>query len=801
LQGLVLCALGWLAGVMLQLHQADLWPLPGLAAGALGGIVTGALALRQVGRSRWVLAACACLAFGLVSTSWRAEWRLAGQLPAALEGQDLQVVGVVASLPQVSATGTRFELEVESARQGQTPIQLPQRLALGWYHDADAGSEVEPPWTAPVRAGERWRLTVRLRQPHGSLNPHGFDYELWLFERGLRATGYVRDQPANPAARLDADAGFAVERLRQRLRDRIQSAVPDPHAAGVLAALAIGDQGAISRADWDVFRITGVAHLMSISGLHVTMFAWLAQGLVGGLWRRSRRLMLGLPAPAAARWGGLALAFAYAVVAGWGVPAQRTVLMIAVVVVVRSLGLLWPQSLVLLLAAVGVTLLDPWALLQPGFWLSFVAVGLLITSDPVRGVERVEAPTWPGRVLSTLRAGLRTQWLATIGLAPLSLVFFQQLSLVGFFANLVSIPVVTLLITPLSLLGIWIPGLWAVAAAGVQVLSQGLAMLAGLPWAQWTTPAAPAWAALAGLAGGALLVMPLPWRLRALGLPCLLPLLLPPVPVPDVGRFEAVALDVGQGTAVLVRTHAHLLVYDTGPLYSAESDAGQRVLLPVLQARGERRVDLLMLSHRDSDHVGGARSLLAQLPVTAISSSLGSTHPIRRHRAPHRPCLAGDRWSWDGVQFEVLHPDADTYQASTRPNALSCVLRVSGGQGSLLLSGDIERAQELNLVDRLGPRLRSDVLLVPHHGSKTSSTTNFLAAVAPRVAVVQAGYRSRFGHPAPTILARYGALGTTVYRSDRCGAWIWRADGGMQCQREVAARYWHHRVGEGRPTP
>jgi competence protein ComEC len=247
LQGLVLCALGWLAGVMLQLHQADLWPLPGLAAGALGGTVAGALALRQVGRSRWMLAACACLAFGLVTTSWRAEWRLAEQLPAALEGQDLQLVGVVASLPQVTATGTRFELEVESARQGQTPIQLPQRLALGWYHDADAGSEVEPPWTAPVRAGERWRLTVRLRQPHGSLNPHGFDYELWLFERGLRATGYVRDQPANPAARLDADAGFAVERLRQRLRDRIQSAVPDRHAAGVLAALAIGDQGAIAR--------------------------------------------------------------------------------------------------------------------------------------------------------------------------------------------------------------------------------------------------------------------------------------------------------------------------------------------------------------------------------------------------------------------------------------------------------------------------------------------------------------------------------------------------------------------------
>jgi competence protein ComEC len=242
----VLCALGWLAGVMLQLHQAAVWTLPWLGAGALAGIVAGALALHKGGRWSWALGACACLALGLVTTSWRAEWRLAEQLPAALEGQDLQVVGVVATLPQVTSTGTRFELAVESARQGRTPVLLPQRLALGWYHDADAGSDAEPPWTAPVRAGERWRLTVRLRQPHGSLNPHGFDYELWLFERGLRATGYVRDQPANPAERLDAEAGFAVERLRQRLRDRIQAAVPDPHAAGVLAALAIGDQGAIA---------------------------------------------------------------------------------------------------------------------------------------------------------------------------------------------------------------------------------------------------------------------------------------------------------------------------------------------------------------------------------------------------------------------------------------------------------------------------------------------------------------------------------------------------------------------------
>ncbi|MDP3082403.1 MAG: DNA internalization-related competence protein ComEC/Rec2 [Rubrivivax sp.] len=523
----------------------------------------------------------------------------------------------------------------------------------------------------------------------------------------------------------------------------------------------------------------------------MTMFAWLAGAVVGALWRRGGRLMLWLPAPTAARWGGLLCACAYAVLAGWGVPAQRTVWMIGVVVLLRTLGLRWPARLVLLAAAVAVTAIDPWALLQPGFWLSFAAVGLLMASESPRAGLAIDATRW-ARLLATLRGGLRTQAVATVGLAPLTLIFFQQLSLVGFAANLVAIPLVTLLITPLALIGILVPACWPLAGALVQGLSALLALLAQWPLAQWTAAAAPLWAALAGLLGGTLLVLPLPWRWRALGLPLLLPLLAPPLLRPPHGGFETVVADVGQGTAVLLRTRRHLLVYDAGPRYSPAADAGQRVLLPLLRARGETRIDLLMLSHRDSDHVGGAAALLAHGGVAALSSSLADDHALLASGVAHSRCDAGQSWVWDGVHFEVLHPRAEDHASVSKANALSCVLRVQGERHSLLLSGDIEAAQEAALLAR-GAALRSSVLLVPHHGSRTSSTPAFIDAVAPHTAVVQAAYRSRYGHPAPDVQARYEARGISFVRSDRCGAWTLAADGASHCERERARRYWHHR--------
>jgi competence protein ComEC len=399
---------------------------------------------------------------------------------------------------------------------------------------------------------------------------------------------------------------------------------------------------------------------------------------------------------------------------------------------------------------------------------------------------------------AAVQSGLHTQAVATVGLAPLTLLFFQQVSLIGFVANALAIPLVTLAIVPLALAGALLPPLWLLAGWLVQALTATLQALAGAPWALWLAAAAPPAVVALGLLGGVLAVLPLPWRLRLLAVPLLLPLLWPVVTVPPPGRFETVVVDVGQGTAVLVRTRHHLLVYDAGPRWSPESEAGSRVLLPLLRARGERRIDLLMLSHRDLDHTGGAAALLAGMPVRAMSSSLEPEHLLLATPVPHTRCDAGQRWTWDGVHFELLWPTPEAHASAPSSNARSCVLRVRSAPDaaasvrSLLLTGDIERAQEAALVRSHGNALSSETLLVPHHGSRTSSTPDFLAAVAPRWAVVQAGYRSRFGHPAADVVARHARYGAALVRSDRCGAWTLPPTGPPRCEREVSRRYWHH---------
>ena len=796
---LALLALAWLGGTGWHLGLAELPAGPVHAACMLVG-VTGVLAGMKWRRAyACLLLGVALLAFGAAGE--RAASRISERLDAGLEGIDLRVTGVVASLPQRSPGGQRFVFEVEEARAGERPVRIPPRVLVGWY----AGFHDDTPWPQPLRelgAGQRWQLTLRLKQVHGLMNPHGFDQELHLFERGIHATGSVRDSPGPRL--IERAAGHPVERLRQAVRDAIDVRVPDARAAGVLAALSVGDQSAIDREDWEVFRSTGIAHLVSISGLHVTMFAWMAGLVVSRAWRRSGRLATWLPAVTAGRWCGLAAAAAYAVFSGWGIPSQRTVWMLAAVVVLQSLGRRWPWPLVLLVAAVVVTAVQPWALLQPGFWLSFMAVALLMASGETHrerepGDGRMPA-SWGTRVSRRLGGELRSQVVATLGLAPLSLVFFQQLSLVGFLANLVAIPLITLVVTPLALLGAVAWPLWTLGAAVVRALTSVLGWFAAWPSAVWSAPVAPAWAQLAGLAGAMLLVMPVPWRLRALAVPLVVPLLLPSVPRPPHGEFELVAADVGQGTAVLVRTRHHLLLYDTGPQYANDLDAGQRVLLPLLRSRGETAIDRLVLSHRDTDHVGGAQSTLRAMPVRSASTSLEDSHPLRRSLPGHARCTAAQAWTWDGVRFEVLHPQPGAYDDGRKPNGLSCVIKVSGSGGSALLAGDIERDQEAWLVAHAPQALRSDVLVVPHHGSKTSSTPAFLDAVRPRAAVFQAGYRNRFGHPAAEVLERYRQRRIAAMDSASCGAWQWHSGkaasagerGQGVCQRDAARRYWHH---------
>ncbi len=804
-------ALGWISGTALQLQQSQLWA--GEVYWALGAAVL-AIAFAVVRVSRVLVGAWVHAAVGLVlvaalsavlvfaQAGARASHYAQNALNPQLEGRTLHVVGVVANLPQRTEDSARFRLEVESARDVDgMPVQLPSQLLLGWYgnrlndHGAQGGSDDKVlPLPAELRPGDRWQLAVRLKAPHGHINPHGVDYELWLWEQGLQATGYVRNGPKDARPQwLGQTWLHPVELVRQRVRSAIDAHVPDHATAGIVAALLVGDQAAIERVDWDVFRATGVAHLMAISGLHITGLAWLAASVVGWLWRRSdvwsprKPWSLWLPAPMAASACAALVALAYAVFTGWGVPAQRTVWMLIVVTALRWHGWRWPLLQVWLTVCAVVLALDPWALMQAGFWLSFVAVGVLFASG---SHAPVSATHLPASVWASAQRMWREQWLMSVCLAPLTLLLFHQVSVVGLFANLLAVPWVTLVVTPLCLLGLCLPAAWGVAAEALQALMWVLKACAGVSWAQWSAPAAPLWAGAAALVGMAMWAMRVPLWMRCFGIALVLPVLSWQTPRPAHRTFELVAADMGQGHAVLVRTSTHSLLYDTGPRYSAETDAGQRVLVPLLRAWGER-LDRIVISHQDSDHSGGAPAVMTMQPQADVLTSIAAEHPLQQLGAMQR-CERGQSWVWDGVRFEVLHPSAADYARKLKPNALSCVLRVTTSVSALLV-GDIEAAQEQDLLQS-GQALQADWLLVPHHGSATSSTAHFLEAVQPRIAVVQAGYRNRFGHPRPEVMQRYDALGVLVVQTPRCGASTWRSDAPnlVQCERNQRQRYWHH---------
>ncbi|HRH06119.1 MAG TPA: DNA internalization-related competence protein ComEC/Rec2, partial [Burkholderiaceae bacterium] len=597
-------------------------------------------------------------------------------------------------------------------------------------------------------------------------------------ETKLQATGYVRATANDvPPKKIGDTWKYSIERLRTKVRDAVferllfsnSADATSNNAAGVVAALVTGDQRAIDRADWDIFRATGVAHLMSISGLHITLFAWVAAGVVAWLWRRkswSSTLCLYFPAPSAGLVGGVLLATAYAAFSGWGVPAQRTILMLATVSLLKLSGHRWPWYVVWTMACAIVVVVDPWALLQAGFWLSFVAVAVLFATDknqlrsvhpePVEGGSDENDERWRqaqperdglrGAFLGTGQRFLdllREQWVITLALTPLTLMLFGQVSVVGLLANLLAIPWVTLVVTPLSLIGAFAAPVWDMAAWSVLVLSTVLTYLSQLPFATFSVAAAPWYLSILGIVGGLILVLPMAqnrkwqWKLRVLGLSLLLPVLLWQAPRPESGQFELLAADIGQGNAVIIRTQNHTLLYDAGPRYSVESDAGHRVLVPLLRAMGER-LDMVMLSHRDSDHAGGIKSVLASHPAAQFVSSVESSNELQNIK-PATRCEAGQKWQWDGVDFAVLHPTGKDYNTPQKPNALSCVLRISNkgvsaitdknGKGSsVLLTADIEQTQELRLLANaadLPESLQSTVLLVPHHGSKTSSSTPF----------------------------------------------------------------------------
>lgn len=778
-----LSILAFAAGVLVLQMQGELPGLVLLSALALASVAGFFVARNGTAMPARSVVVLSCAVLGFVWAGGRAQIRLADDLPEAWEGQDVELVGVVAALPQRFAQGERFVFDVE---QAVTPgAQIPHRISLSWYRSRSGAGDIAEDTGAgqarSVRPGERWRFTVRLKRPHGNANPQGFDFEAWLLERGIRATGSIRAR--SEAVRLDDFVwrpAYAVEALRDRLRERFARALPDAPYTGVLTALAIGDQRSIPVAQWQVFSRTGVIHLVSISGLHVTMIAALCALAVSTLWRRSERLTLRLPAQKAAIAAGWAAAFFYASLAGFEVPAQRTLYMLSVVAVALWAGRNLGVVRTLLLALLVVLLIDPWAVLATGFWLSFGAVAILFYA----GNSRL-GPTEPRRWRGVLIQWGAAQWAVTVGGLPLLLLFFQQFSLVSPLANLVAVPVVSFVVTPLALIFAVIP--WPpLLHLDHWVMVQLMALLDWLAaWPVWQQAAPPLWAVLLALVGVVWLLLPRGFPARWLGLCLLLPALFPPLPRPGMGEAWADVLDVGQGLAVVVRTARHALLYDTGPGYGGEADAGQRVVVPFLRTNGVAKLDALVVSHRDQDHSGGLVSVRAHAPVGRVLASFAEAGGER--------CAAGQSWEWDGVRFTMLHPESDDYEKKTRTNAMSCVLRVESVGASLLLPADIEAANERALVARAAEALRADVLVVPHHGGKGSSTLAFVSAVAPEHAVFSAGYRNPFGHPRPEILARYGD--SSIWRTDRDGAvrvvlgegaevTVWRAE---------RRRYWQHR--------
>jgi len=728
----------------------------------------------------WLIVPLAAFA-GFFWAAAIAQHRLADALPSAWEGQNIQVEGVVAGLPQQQEHGQRFVFDVEQTR---TPYaHVPATISLNSYADEfHAQTSTEQIF----KAGERWQLTVRLKRPHGAANPHGFELEAWALERNIRATGYIRNDQSNQRLGVMVNRpAYWVEHLREKLRGHMQQVLQGKPYASTLLALAIGDDSGISRHDWQVYRRTGVTHLMSISGLHITMISGLVFALTQALWRRSKSLPLRLPARKAAVVAGMLTALAYTLIAGFGVPAQRTVYMLAVVAAALWSGRNVAFSLVLAWALVVTVVLDPWAVNEAGFWLSFGAVAVIVYASG----SRLERPHW-------LREALTTQWAVTLGLMPMLLVLFQQSSLVAPLANAFAIPMISLLITPLTLLGAVLPFDFILLAAHqlMQWCMWLLQPLSNLPDAVWQQAIPPWWALILAMFGVLWMLLPRGFSSRWLGLVYCAPLFLVVPGTPAAGSMRVAVLDVGQGLSVVVQTAHHTLLYDTGPSYSADADSGNRIIAPYLRAAGISHLDGMIVSHNDNDHSGGSISVLQEVSTGWFASSLPGNSAILAVAPQPRRCYAGQYWQWDGVRFDMLHPTWQSYDIEKlKDNDRGCVLKITSRFGSLLLPADIESSSEHALVEAQPDALAADVLVVPHHGSKTSSTPDFIAHVHPAIAIFTTGYRNRFGHPKAEVVARYKDAGSRMYRSDQDGAVLLDfGEKGLSTNawRKTAHRYW-----------
>jgi competence protein ComEC len=724
---------------------------------------------------RWPFLRLPVICFiGFVWAAWRADLALIPQLDSDIQARTVMIEGKVLDMPVRSASGIlRLQMEVDRINDGSGWRDFQCKVRLGWYE-----TRLQP------GPGERWNLAVRLKRPHGFANPGGFDYERWLFQQRMRATGYVREDDRN--RRIAAARPGAITAIRTRLQSTMEQLQVDKPAIAMIRALTIGDRSAMSPAVWNILRNTGTSHLMAISGLHISMVAGLVFWLVRVLWAHAGRLAEVIPARKVAALAAMVGAFLYAMLAGFGIPAQRAVIMVAIVMLAVVFNRRSNLVHALCLAAVITLLIDPLSVLSAGWWLSFWAVVLIAYLAAGRHGQSGLAGRW-----------IYMHVLLALGMLPMLLVFFQSASLVSPLANIVAVPWVGMLVVPLSLLGSMVTFLHTatgelllVAAASLlEPLWFGLGWLAEVPLSTWQQHQPSVWTLVPGVFGLLLLLAPRGIPGRWLGLLLLLPMFLVHPERPMAGEVRMTLLDVGQGLAAVVQTRHHALVYDAGPRFSEAFDTGAAVVIPFLRSQGIRSIDTLVVSHGDNDHIGGVKSLLSASKAGRILSSVPGKIP----QADGEHCLRGQHWEWDGVEFRILHPEA----VSGKPdNNSSCVLKIeaSSGQG-ILLTGDIERETEDVLVREQGEALHAVVLVVPHHGSNTSSSPEFLRQVEPSIALFPAGYLNRYRFPKQAVIDRYDVSGIKRYQTGLAGAIT--VDLGtaapkpeISLYREMTRRYW-----------
>jgi competence protein ComEC len=770
---------------------------------------------------RIVLTLILAFNLGFCWTAHYADQRLSHVLSDSLDGAEFELIGRVDALPQGNTRGVRFAFEVEEVSSREQIEAFPRRVYLSWnpaWKNTNAIPEIIP--------GQRWKLKLKLKQPYGLLNPHTFDFERWTFHQDYGATGSVRSGElleANAIGILDFRLG--MELRRWQLREKIQRLLPiDARYQGALVALVLGDQNAIEQDDWRVFNATGIGHLISISGLHVTMLAGVGAIISARLWRRSS-LPLYVPVSKIAAVMGFLTAFIYTWLAGFQIPAQRTMYMVGVVAFAlwngrnpRSFDIWW-------WALFFVLLIDPMAAYTPGFWLSFGAVAAILysmkDSKALLGIPTGKEFElhWLDRIKMALSEACRVQTVVTIALLPLTFYWFYQTSIVSPIANALAIPLVSYVVTPFAIVGALLPewlGQWFLKLAHLAMEYLGIALteFASWPWAVHRSHEPKLWAL--AIAGIGVIVSIRPghlidgWRSRLCGVCLSVALFIPPLNHLKSGEFRATVLDIGQGTAVLIQTATKTLLYDTGPTHGIKDDAGRRVIIPFLMGEGIHEIDRLVISHSDSDHIGGAVSILKEIRFASMMGSLPQDNPLLSHlkkRAiPALPCRYGQQWEWDGVLFRVWHPDEQTNFAKTypmKPNEMSCVVEVSNDRYSFWMTGDVEKYGEAEMRNRLTDDQYSQgndkevILMAPHHGSKTSSSISLLEAINPHQAFAQNGHLNRYGHPHPTVTKRYQDLGIPFYQTSETGAQIWDFKSNRLLKinwRHREKRIWHRKL-------